>query len=119
MKPTLLLIAATAVALVIAGAGLGSAGVRPGPSRVAAWLILAAAHAAWVHLDGRRRGVDVGLWPAAAAALGPLAVCAYLVVAYGPRAVAWGSFYAGLLSLLVGVAVFAAVWFFPICVGPP
>ncbi len=52
-------------------------------------IVFALAHAMWISLDCRRRGVEVGWWRFAAIFLGPLAVWVYLATAYGTKALLW------------------------------
>jgi hypothetical protein len=66
-------------------------------------IIFALAHAMWISLDCRRRGVEVGWWRFAAIFLGPLAVWVYLATSYGARAALWIP-----LSIVVYVSVLLA-----------
>lgn len=50
------------------------------------FILFGLAHAGWISLDRRRRGLDVGAWRLAAILLGPLAIWAYLLREYRLKA---------------------------------
>jgi hypothetical protein len=49
-------------------------------------ILAALGHAAWISMDRRRRGLEVGIWRFGAILLGPLAIALYLAREYGLRA---------------------------------
>jgi hypothetical protein len=48
--------------------------------------LAALGHAAWISMDRRRRGQEIGFWRFGAILLGPLAIALYLLREYGLRA---------------------------------